>query len=134
MKAYIRDHWAALLESGRYKQAKHRLCRLNEHGEYSFCCLGILVEMHQSAHREETGEALYSEVSCSSLGEAGTIGYDHNNSAINPHMKFPPARTRSWAGLSYGEEKRLARLNDQGRSFREIAKVIRSLPVGKETS
>lgn len=45
MKQEIQTAWVAALESGDYKQGRHRLCAISETNERSYCCLGVLIEV-----------------------------------------------------------------------------------------
>lgn len=40
----VRRDWIDALRSGKYKQARHRLKRVDEYGVARYCCLGVLAE------------------------------------------------------------------------------------------
>ena len=51
MHPEIKAKWVAALRSGEYKQATGQL-RRNTRGKTSFCCLGVLCNLHAQAHPE----------------------------------------------------------------------------------
>jgi hypothetical protein len=129
----IIKQWVRNLESGLYKQTKDTLCNVAGEGlntgkkNDSFCCLGVLCDMAvragviSKAVTDDDGQMLYD-------GESGTL----------------PKSVIQWAGLrtedgeyetgktdAYGPNTyTLAKLNDRGKSFKHIAKVIKSAPEG----
>ncbi len=121
MNPKIATLWADALESGAYKQATGRLVRIhNKAGEpddRSFCCLGVLCNLHAQAHPEiaEKQKDPNSYLCCSNL---------------------LPEEVREWAGMLYVSGtfakwdailgvKSLASANDNGYTFPQIAKIIR---------
>ncbi len=106
MKQQIAEKWIAALRSGEYKQTRGNL----RQGD-SFCCLGVLCNIHAQEHPEiaakETNPRQY-------LGE----------------FKSTPAAVREWSGLHggfgfiYKLNNTLATLNDNGKGFVEIADII----------
>jgi hypothetical protein len=104
MKAEIAKLWAEALPH--YKQTKRAL----RDGD-SFCCLGVLCNLHAQAHPEiaatETDPQFY-------IGEGA----------------FLPLAVKQWAGMrSRGGDlpdgRSLASENDTGASFKTIAKFIK---------
>lgn len=53
MPAALKQHWLYALRSGAFKQGKNALRRM-EDGEYSYCCLGVLVEITEGFDEEPT--------------------------------------------------------------------------------
>jgi hypothetical protein len=81
MKQKIMKAWVKALRSGKYKQARSRLRRVNDKGEtMGFCCLGVLCNLHAQAHpaiaRAQTNRTEY-------LGESSIL----------------PKKVMEWAGL-----------------------------------
>ena len=121
MKADIAKKWIKALRSGKFKQAKHKLKRVDSRGGESHCCLGVLCELYQQAHKRKLRERTRGIVS-EFAGKDATL---------------PPSVMR-WAGMrtDLGEIAHhpcpdnafalltLAKLNDTGSSFKQIAKVI----------
>lgn len=116
MKKHIAKKWVAALRSGDYKQGKSALRGTDSKDRTTFCCLGVLCNLHAQAHpkiaKTQTNPEIY-------LGE----------------MDFLPEEVREWAGMktndgSYGEETHwgpesdLANDNDAGVSFKKIADII----------
>ena len=101
--------WVAALRSGKYKQTKGRLREDN-----GFCCLGVLCNLHAEAHPKFAAK------------QSSKYHYDDNEG-------LPPKVVTEWAGISsdtgffvdnYGQYFELTVLNDQGKSFKQIADII----------
>lgn len=108
MKRSIARKWAAALDSGEYTQCKGKLRK----GD-TFCCLGVLCNLHAQAHPEFA------------LEQISKASYAGSNSTL-------PEVVIEWAGL-YDENpyvnkynEGLAGLNDtHGKTFPDLAKIIR---------
>lgn len=109
MKPAIAKAWREALRSGKYKQATGALRRNTNTGGSSFCCLGVLCNMHAEAHPKiaatQTNPGRY-------LDQGGYL----------------PFQVQRWAGIKssgawFGESS-LARANDRGASFETIADLI----------
>lgn len=106
MNGEVKAKWIAALRSGEYEQGRNFL---REEGSY--CCLGVLCELHaKETGNEWTIGELY-------LGE----------------KYFLPAEVQKWAGIDDrnpcfadkdGHASFLSDLNDAGRSFKWIANII----------
>jgi len=109
MNKEIKEQWIAALTSGKYKQGIGQLRSGNK-----FCCLGVLCNLHAQAHPEiaekQTRPGKY-------MGEDS----------------FLPNEVMEWAGLDSDDGgyvvcdenvTLLAERNDDGFSFRKIAKII----------
>jgi hypothetical protein len=114
MKKDIKDIWVTALRSGKYEQGKEALRRSND----KFCCLGVLCDLFQ----KETGRAEW---------EGGGIYYKMDNEAA-----YLISDVTEWSGMQSTDGRfmyedkgisimnTLATLNDNGKSFEEIANVI----------
>ena len=51
MKEIVKNKWVKALRSGEYDQGKNRLLTVHDNDSKSFCCLGVLCELHA----QETG-------------------------------------------------------------------------------
>lgn len=106
MKLSIAKKWIAALRSGNYKQAKETLRRGN-----SFCCLGVLCNLHAQEHPEIAAEQRYA---------AKYMGRGN----------FLPEAVAVWAGLKSdnamipGHLYSLSYQNDTGADFKKIADLI----------
>ena len=105
MKPEIAKLWVDALRSGDYKQTQSKLRKGN-----SFCCLGVLCNLHALAHLEI---AAHQKLKHEYMGQDQEL----------------PDKVRIWAGLqgSIGEiegQLSLAEKNDGGCGFREIADLI----------
>lgn len=100
--------WLEALESGEYKQG---VGLLSFEGEY--CCLGVLCEVAM-----KNGLGLEVETHANNEkwydGEAGVL----------------PEIAKEWIGMksnsgNYGKDKELTADNDNGKTFKQIARIIR---------
>jgi hypothetical protein len=139
MNHEVMQKWAKALRSGDYQQIDGRLRSYepDDRGKYSYCCLGVLCELHRqefnadgSGHRYAWGEAKKNEAS------KPTTAYDS-------HVDDLPPSVKEWAGIEMnspvvylddeeltdagegGAPIELIGLNDDaGWSFERIANVI----------
>ena len=113
----IGEKWVAALESGDYEQGKLRLRQKEE-----FCCLGVLCDLYIW----ETGRGEWRP-------EAAGYAFHSASSTV---LTVLPAEVMVWAGMSngghYGEMANLASDNDNGKTFVEIAKIIRREFLGQD--
>lgn len=109
--------WAERLESG-LPQTTGSLTKIDADGNVTgHCCLGVLCEL-----------AVEAEVI-----EPGQVGYDHarlfygldQNSACTPEAVVAWAGLRDDLGWISTDGTSLASMNDNGVSFREIARAVR---------
>lgn len=116
LRPSVKAKWLAALRSGHYKQTQHSLRE-----EDSFCCLGVLCNLHAEAHpaiaKTQTDPYTY-------------MGQDY----------APPEEVLEWAfGKSFkkwdgddlvslptpvDDKHTLAEMNDNGFTFSQIADVI----------
>jgi hypothetical protein len=113
MNKEIKEQWIAALTSGKYKQGIGQLRSGQLRSNNKFCCLGVLCNLHAQAHPEIATHQPFSDM---------YMGED----------SYLPDEVREWAGLDSdnggyvvcGENVTLAGRNDDGFSFRKIAKII----------
>lgn len=111
----IQRDWVRALRSGKYKQCKSTLTKLEGSKKVGHCCLGVLCEL-----------ALKKGV------ELETTPSEEQDDALQYEDEyiFLPAKVRKWAALrendgDYAYDKdSLAGQNDSGTSFKKIADVI----------
>lgn len=125
MKKSVKKKWLKALRSGEYSQTSGTLRRKSNDGVTSFCCLGVLCNIHAQEHPEiaakETNPEVYLKSSALLPIEVAEwagltkdfIGGDPNGAAVD-------------IGVTYRDRfTTLAALNDdEGLSFKEIANVI----------
>lgn len=111
--AAVRARWVEALRSGRYRQGDGRLRRLDG----SFCCLGVGCDVLGVEWRSEEQWGCYSAV-----GVVST--YDGKDA-----MNYLDNRTERALGLNSEQAVALANMNDDGKTFAEIADYIESLPL-----
>lgn len=94
MNEVIKKKWIKALRSGKYKQGIEGLKIDFEPNGVRYCCLGVLCEV--------TGNAQNRDMT--------GLGY--------------PSKGNDFCGLPWAKQQQLAALNDDGKTFEEIAKVI----------
>lgn len=97
MNPEVKDKWVEALRSGKYKQGKTTL-RTGDH----FCCLGVLCDI-------------------SGLAEWRSMPYQRY--LYSELELFLPEDVTDWAEI-YAGQYELSEMNDQGRSFTQIADYI----------
>ena len=105
MKPELKKIWVKALRSGEYKQTKKRLCDRN-----GYCCLGVAYDVlcdGDWSSRNVDGKAWGIQ------DESGYISYG-----------MPEAKVLNEWGLSITDAKTLAKLNDEGWTFEQIADEI----------
>ena len=112
MNPNIKKMWLKALCSGEYVQGRKRLLTVQENGEHSFCCLGVLCDLHS----RETGQKWrerHSVLDGTSLG-----------SYLDCEV-MSPMDVDNWSGIDFATQLKLANMNDKGKqSFKAIANWI----------
>ena len=104
MNERIKEEWCTLLEEGELEQISGSLTTLKG----GFCCLGVLCEIARTE---------------------GVVELD--NGMYNYEESYLPQTVMEWSGLTKrnpfikSEESHLANINDSGKNFPNIAKLIR---------
>ncbi len=114
MKPEIKEKWLAALRSGEYQQCAGALRRSDHHGNLTHCCLGVLCDLAakdgigkwEAEHFISGGYRDIGLLTGEVVEWAGTQDY-------NPDVVVDDAKGSN-----------LAMLNDNGRTFAEIADVI----------
>lgn len=106
MKRELRDKWCEALRSGKYLQGRGALRVVTAEGVDSYCCLGVLCDLVDPAGwrnmprlNDMPGKRSHK------LGMGGTLGYD----------------ARTALGIGWSKTSDLAKDNDSGSSFLDIA-------------
>jgi len=118
MNPEVKAKWLEALRSGEYNQTKRTL--RDSHG---YCCLGVLCEVYKEEHPEaewvrddistKNGEMLFKSGEYSRKGVPTQQVLDWANlTDANPEVKYNNA------------DISVAELNDNGKSFLEIADII----------
>lgn len=98
MKAEIKQQWLEALRSGRYKQGQNRL----RSKEDEFCCLGVLCDVVDPKAWERKGS-----------DDAGYFSHGFQS--------YFPSHIGNQIGLPDRETSEPMSMNDNGKSFAEIA-------------
>jgi len=122
MDSIVKDRWIKALRSGEYKQTRGALRKSN--GEPSYCCLGVLCNIYLSDGNNVT------------WGQDDEFYYPEGggSSAYKRIRGILPSVVMQWAGLNDSKaqfrggeaytDSTLAGVNDNGKSFEEIANII----------
>lgn len=111
--------WVRALRGGKYSQAFGKLKVFGDGGA-RHCCLGVLCELYDASMRRSGRRGLRREA-----GDFGAENLDEECSVL-------PARVQDWSGLrsctgefeGRGGIVNLTDMNDGGRTFRQIARII----------
>lgn len=117
MDRIIKSRWIEALRSGEYKQAEGKLCDDSDNkGGPKFCCLGVLTDLYLKYNDKQWYET-------DSWG------------AMFISNEVLPIEVKNWAGL-YSKDPVvddenhsstcLSAMNDDGRTFTEIADILSS--------
>lgn len=134
MNREVMEKWVAALRSGEYTQGTGDLRLANEDGSLSYCCLGVLCELHRKEHNADGSGYHYQWESLPSrlCGSHRPVGAYANHTDNLPHS------VRQWAGISeadprihfdsdepYAGDHGITYLNDDcGMPFDQIADLI----------
>jgi hypothetical protein len=123
--------WTKWLLSGAYEQGKGALCRPGDGPKEpdKFCCLGVAANvLIESGHKIE-----WTQASIENLAIRTKRSNASESTGWLLSANAAPTWLRAWlvksAGEGYGgrsREQALAYLNDQGKTFEEIAAIIKS--------
>lgn len=114
MKKKIADKWVAALRSGQYQQARGLL-----RDDDGYCCLGVLCDISEKGEWRNRRH--------------DDISWDFISDGIQVENSVLPYDVQLWAGIQQREGRFtgpndqnwcLAAMNDEGRSFEEIATII----------
>lgn len=102
----LKSKWLAALRSGEYQQASGALCQSSKNG-YRYCCLGVLGSISGLSPSDMLGGSYLSSNIVSDSFLDKTIGNRYTYSGDDPETQCY-----------------LANLNDNGKTFAEIADFI----------
>lgn len=118
MKKKIADKWIKALKSGKFKQCTGALQKVNGH-----CCLGVLTEIciNEEGLNVFGSDGLTVDVYYSD-------SYNEGSLLLSGCLLAP--NVQKWAGMKtlngvFKNGDSLAGLNDKGKSFKQIANVIK---------
>lgn len=103
MKKEVMEKWVAALRSDEYQQIDGRLRSFEpeSNGQYSYCCLGVLCDLHRKEHNPDGSDPTYTW----GLG----IGRSAKpTTAYGGHVDDLPAPVREWAGIRDADPELLA--------------------------
>lgn len=121
MRPEIKAKWLDALRSGKYAQTNGALKK----GD-SYCCLGVLCDVYAKTRRN--GSHFEKDVNAGWLFGRGEREKFVTRDGCESHL-YLPEPVAKWAGIpphttTDSEQDDLANMNDEGKSFEEIADYI----------
>lgn len=108
MNPEVKEEWVKALRSGKYEQGDGRLVAGADTEAPYFCCLGVLCDVMGT--KRVDADDVYVGDPIRKTGEESGVS-----------CGYPPAAVCKDAGLGIRAVLTLAKKNDEGRSFAEIA-------------
>lgn len=150
MKKAIMTKWVKALRSGKYKQCKEDLCQVDDKGNLSYCCLGVLTQLYiNERKRQKKGNNIEGFVHIGDYEDVYGYPPDVNSEGIpawyiDEETGLLPEVVAKWAGFDmlrpgwsagsihgFNEDKSLSTMNDgyavvylKPKSFKQIANII----------
>jgi len=117
MNKKVMKKWVKALLSGKYKQGQGLLKQTDHKNVIIHCCLGVLCELYNEDMKEKKKKKLTEKVD-----GFGVIRF-------NKQPEHLPNIVKNWADLndsvgSIGAFDSLVTINDDGKTFKTIAKII----------
>lgn len=121
-----KEEWLTALRSGEYKQAYGSLCRVDDEGNKSFCCLGVYMDL-----LEKRGLAKSNIENDEDGSGAKVMAYSFDESDEPQQAVLP----KSVVAKSFFPDSNpnlndvfdsIAEINDEGHTFSDIADLIES--------
>lgn len=104
------EKWLEALESGEYKRCTSQLCEVNiKTGEEKYCCLGVACELMVGKKKQYRDE------------DSSIKSYDGEEC-------FLPGYVAKKLRFKENSQQELTCMNDNGKTFKQIAKYIRNNP------
>lgn len=130
MKDSLRKQWVAALRSGKYKQGEGKLRKLavdpetcEPTGEQQFCCLGVLCDLVEPNQWKKADSSDEEWANGRGLDEDGDECTNMPRKALQKKLGLDRPVTRS-GPTDETIAGKLAEMNDDGKSFAEIANWI----------
>ncbi len=116
----IKSSWLTALTSGKYFQTDSCLVQF-EHGRQEHCCLGVLANL-----RPVRGKFNITKKYKDTPNKAGSkrIPSHFEFDGVSAPSGYLPNKMFKQIGLTAGTQRTLARMNDDGKPFEDIAKWI----------
>ena len=118
MDKRIKNKWLKALRSGEYEQGKGYLCEAGKDGTQKFCCLGVLI------NETEGFDFLPGDPPVEGVGISHDFAVKHAAQNYRTMVYMPSRDFNKRVGLEWGMAEALSDMNDEGRTFAEIADYI----------
>jgi hypothetical protein len=127
MKKEIAKRWVKALRSGKYKQGECYLKQYNNKGGFNHCCLGVLCELYNDTMKKNHKKTLSTKIRAKSSNDC--VVFNKKEGELPSVMKWAdicdPIGRFTVENHDYGfDQYCLADLNDSGKTFKSIAKII----------
>lgn len=116
MKKNIAQRWIKALKSGKYKQGRDRLKKIQKDNE-RHCCLGVLCELYNKDQKSKNKKPIRQRVVLDLSNRFSYVQFGSCSESTPPTVK-------KWSGLTSDDDVYFADLNDRGCSFKKIASII----------
>ena len=121
------NKWTSALESGKYRQCTGTLCKPNDNKKLTYCCLGVLSKVQGRLFKTEH-EYIEHEYKFVDGCDSDAVGeLDTNNPALQGVGNFPKGVTVTDDYTRYTSSDLASCNDDLGLSFKDIAKIIKTL-------
>lgn len=129
MNKKVKKKWLRWLRSGQYDQIAGMMCAETTDGDNSFCCLGVLSNIHAETYGKSCWDGPDIEKSGSYVRTVKGADGSRVKRKIAPleyrgHQDALPLAVTRWSGLSGNDQEILATMNDRGKTFIQIADYI----------
>lgn len=125
MNKRIATLWVDALKSENYKQGNGLLAQVTPAGNVKHCCLGVLCDLYFKEHPEEKESGIFVK------RDHDTLGFNFDLIKYFDNSTWLPEKIKTWAEMNSSDglidethKTTLARLNDTGTKFSEIALLI----------
>ncbi|HEY6018326.1 MAG TPA: hypothetical protein VIY48_00040 [Candidatus Paceibacterota bacterium] len=110
------------LRSGEYQKTIRRLARLDESGNMSYCCLGVLTDL--AAKKGICNPLVPHPDLDNNLG----VRYEHTMEDGYKYSSiatcYLPKTVEKWSGLTEADQTQLAQINDSNRTFDKVIEFL----------
>ncbi len=113
MDAELKHKWVGALRSGAFSQGRYVLLQFRGGGPGLYCCMGVLCDIDERVRWNPYDE----------IPQVFQAVHNDGDRTYTSH-KYLPERYKKLIGLDPAKEDRLAKMNDSGKSFAEIADYI----------
>lgn len=129
MNEQVKKDWMWWLRSGQYDQIAGTMCAETKGGDNSFCCLGVLSNIHAETYGRDCWDGPNITKNGTFRRTVKSADGSRVRRSITPleyrgHQDGLPPAVMRWSGVSNSDQETLAKMNDFGKTFGQIADYI----------